>query len=78
MAPPNRRLHICWCDGSVGIIWLGGVIFPDSDLKLVDPLVAIGVALLIFKAAYKLTVESGRGLMDVSPHQMRRRRFASA
>ncbi|VVB65152.1 Ferrous-iron efflux pump FieF [uncultured archaeon] len=48
------------------IIWSGGVLFPEADLKLVDPLVAIVVALLIIKAAYKLTVESTRGLMDVS------------
>lgn len=51
---------------ALGIIWLGGFLFPEADLKLVDPLVAIGVALLIIKAAYKLTVESTRGLMDVS------------
>lgn len=51
---------------ALGIIWFGGVLFPEADLKLVDPLVAIGVALLIIKAAYKLTVESTRGLMDVS------------
>lgn len=50
----------------LGVIWFGGVLFPEADLKLVDPLVAIGVALLIIKAAYKLTVESARGLMDVS------------
>jgi cation diffusion facilitator family transporter len=50
----------------LGIIWFGGILFPEADLKLVDPLVAIGVALLIIKTAYKLTVESARGLMDVS------------
>ena len=50
----------------LGIIWFGRFLFPEADLKLVDPLVAIGVALLIMKAAYKLTVESARGLMDVS------------
>lgn len=51
---------------ALGVIWLGGVLFPEADLELVDPLVAIAVALLIFKAAYKLVVESARGLMDVS------------
>ena len=51
---------------ALGIIWFGGFLFPEADLKFVDPLVAIGVALLIIKAAYKLTVESTRGLMDVS------------
>jgi cation diffusion facilitator family transporter len=49
----------------LGIIWLGGVLFPGADLKWVDPVAAIGVALLIIKAAYKLTVESGRDLLDV-------------
>jgi cation diffusion facilitator family transporter len=51
---------------ALGIVWIGGALIPEVDLDLIDPLVAIGVALLIIKAAYKLTVESARGLMDVS------------
>lgn len=50
----------------LGIIWLGGLIFPEADLKWVDPVAAIGVALLIVKAAVKLTIESARDLLDVS------------
>lgn len=50
----------------LGIIWLGGFLYPGTDLKWVDPVAAIGVALLIVKAAYKLTVESARDLLDVS------------
>lgn len=50
----------------LGIIWLGGLLYPGADLKWVDPVAAIGVALLIIKAAYKLTIESARDLLDVS------------
>ncbi len=48
------------------IIFLGGRYLPGIDLTWVDPVVAIGVALLIIKAAYHLTVESARDLLDVS------------
>jgi cation diffusion facilitator family transporter len=48
------------------VIWAGGMIFPDRDLRFIDPIVAIAVALLIIKAAFKLTVESARDLLDVS------------
>jgi cation diffusion facilitator family transporter len=48
------------------IIWAGGMIFPGADLRWVDPVAAIGVALMIIKAAYDLTVESTRDLLDVS------------
>jgi len=47
-------------------IWLGEMLFPAADLHWIDPLVAIGVAMLIFKTAYKLTVESAKDLLDVS------------
>jgi cation diffusion facilitator family transporter len=50
----------------LGIILLGGLLFPGMDLAWVDPVVAIGVALLIIRAAYHLTVESARDLLDVS------------
>jgi len=48
------------------IIWIGRLVLPGTDLDWVDPVAAIGVALLIIKAAYKLTVESARDLLDVS------------
>jgi cation diffusion facilitator family transporter len=41
-------------------------IFPNADIRWIDPVAAIAVALLIIKAAYDLTVESARDLMDVS------------
>jgi cation diffusion facilitator family transporter len=50
----------------LGIIWLGGLLFPGANLNWVDPVAAIFVALLIIKAAYKLTLESARDLVDVS------------
>jgi len=52
--------------GALAIIWLGNLVLPGINLYWVDPVAAIGVALLIIKAAYKLTVESARDLLDVS------------
>lgn len=49
----------------LAIIWMGEHLFPSVDLHWIDPLVAIFVALLIIKAAYKLTLESASDLMDV-------------
>jgi len=49
----------------LAIIWMGEHLFPAVDLHWIDPLVAIFVALLIIKAAYKLTLESAQDLMDV-------------
>jgi cation diffusion facilitator family transporter len=48
------------------IIWIGKLALPGTDLDWVDPVAAICVALLIVKAAYRLTVESARDLLDVS------------
>lgn len=50
----------------LGLIWIGEKIFPNGNLQWIDPVAAIGVALLILRAAYRLTVESGRDLLDVS------------
>lgn len=47
-------------------IWLGSILIPGSDLRWLDPLAAILVALLILKAAYKLTIESTCDLLDTS------------
>ncbi len=52
--------------GGLAIIWIGGLISPQSNLRWVDPVVAIGVALLIVKAAYHLVMESAKDLLDVS------------
>ncbi|MCL5104834.1 MAG: cation diffusion facilitator family transporter [Armatimonadetes bacterium] len=50
----------------LGLIWLGKLLLPGLDLRWLDPIAAIAVALLIVRAAYRLTIESGRDLMDVS------------
>jgi len=50
----------------LGLIWIGGKVVPNQNLQWIDPAAAIGVALLILRAAYRLTVESGRDLLDVS------------
>lgn len=47
-------------------IWLGGVFLPSVNLIWLDPVVAIAVAVLIMRAAYRLTIESARDLLDVS------------
>lgn len=48
------------------VMWVGGVVWPGLELWWLDPAVAILVALMIMKAAYDLTRESARDLLDVS------------
>lgn len=48
------------------VILIGEKIFHLSNLYWIDPAMAIFVALLIMKAAYKLTIEAGRDLLDAS------------
>ncbi len=50
----------------LALIWTGGLFFPGYDLAWLDPACAIGVALLIIKAAYDLTVQSARDLLDAN------------
>ena len=50
----------------LGLIWIGELVLPNQNIQWIDPLAAIAVAFLILKAAYKLTVESGKDLLDVS------------
>ncbi len=50
----------------LGIVWIGGILAPGLDLRWIDPLVAIFVALLIIRAAYHLVIESARDLLDAS------------
>lgn len=52
--------------GGLALILIGNRLFPAVDLRWVDPIAAIAVALLIIKAAYVLTVEAGRDLLDAS------------
>jgi cation diffusion facilitator family transporter len=50
---------------SLSLIWMGQWIFPGKDFFWLDPVAAIGVALLIIKAAYDLTAQSAKDLLDV-------------
>jgi cation diffusion facilitator family transporter len=49
---------------SLLLIWTGEKLFVGIHFDWLDPLAAIGVALLIIKAAYDLTIQSARDLMD--------------
>jgi len=46
-------------------IWAAARFAPGVDLNWVDPAAAIGVAVLIIKAAWDLTMQSARDLLDV-------------
>lgn len=50
----------------LALIWIGEALFPSLNLEWLDPIAALLVALLILKAAWKLTSESVGDLMDVS------------
>ena len=49
----------------LSIIWLGHKFFPDPNIHWIDPVAAICVAVLIIHAAYELTMNSLRDLVDV-------------
>ena len=55
----------------LSVVWAGGTWFPKVNLEWVDPVAAIAVAVLVFKAAWDLSAESARDLLDVSlpPHE---------
>ncbi len=48
----------------LALLWSGEALFPTANLHWIDPVAAIMVAMMIFQAAYKLTIESGRDLLD--------------
>ena len=50
---------------SLALIWMCQWIFPGKDFFWLDSVAAIGVALLIIKAAYDLTAQSAKDLLDV-------------
>jgi cation diffusion facilitator family transporter len=50
----------------LGLIWLGGYVFPGLNLVWLDPVVAIAVAILILHAAYDLTRHAIQDLVDQS------------
>jgi cation diffusion facilitator family transporter len=51
--------------GGLALIWIAQWVFPGKDFFWLDPVAALGVALLIIKAAYDLTAQSARDLLDV-------------
>jgi cation diffusion facilitator family transporter len=46
------------------VIWLGDLVLPGVDIRWIDPAVAIGVALLIVRAAWHLTRDAVGELLD--------------
>jgi cation diffusion facilitator family transporter len=50
----------------LGLILLGRVVLPGRNLGILDPIAALVVALLILKAAWELTRDSARDLLDAS------------
>ena len=50
----------------LGAITLGARTMPHVNLQWLDPVVAIFVAALILRAAYRLTVQSARDLLDMN------------
>jgi cation diffusion facilitator family transporter len=47
-------------------MWVCRRVIPHANVHWLDPAAAIVVAVLIVRAAYQLTIESGRDLLDVS------------
>ena len=67
LAPAHRRLHLGRGHGrTAGDLDRGDGLARTSNLRWLDPVVAILVALMIMKAAWDLTRESARDLLDVS------------
>ncbi|MGC4066991.1 MAG: cation diffusion facilitator family transporter [Polyangiaceae bacterium] len=58
--------------GALGLVTLGRVVAPRHPLNFVDPLCAVGVAILILKAAWDLTRQSLGDLLDESIPQWER------
>jgi cation diffusion facilitator family transporter len=49
---------------SLSVIWLSHKFFPEPNIHWLDPIAALFVAVLILRAAYDLTAQSVRDLMD--------------
>jgi cation diffusion facilitator family transporter len=49
---------------SLALILISQRLLPNHNIQWLDPVAAISVALLIIRTAYKLTLQSGRDLMD--------------
>jgi len=50
---------------ALGVVWIAQAVW-QVDLAWIDPLAALGVALLIIHAAYRLTRRAARDLLDVT------------
>jgi cation diffusion facilitator family transporter len=50
----------------LAFMWLAQQVFPTHNWEWVDPVVALGIAFLIIRAAYRLTINAARDLLDVS------------
>jgi len=50
----------------LALIWIAGRLYPGVNLNWLDPAAAIGVAALIIKAAWDLTRQAARDLLDVN------------
>jgi cation diffusion facilitator family transporter len=50
----------------LALIWTAGRFFPAVNVNWLDPAAAIGVAFMIIKAAYDLTRQAARDLLDVN------------
>jgi len=51
--------------GGLALIWIAQWFFPGRDFFWLDPVAALGVSLLIMKAAYDLTTQAAKDLLDV-------------
>ncbi|MDD5313452.1 MAG: cation diffusion facilitator family transporter [Dehalococcoidia bacterium] len=51
----------------LALIWAGNIVWPGSNLYWLDPVAAIIVALLIFRAALHLTIDAIKDLIDTRP-----------
>jgi cation diffusion facilitator family transporter len=49
---------------SLAVIWISHKFFPNPNIHWLDPLAGLFVAIFILRAAYNLTVQSIRDLMD--------------
>ena len=50
----------------LGLILIGRYVFPGVNISWVDPVMAIAVAILILRAAYRLTSSAVQDLLDKS------------
>lgn len=48
----------------LGLIWIGKLLLPGANLAWIDPVAALCVTVLILKAAWDLTAESVKDLLD--------------